>query len=32
MLRKAVRQRRGTDQHEAENDEDDRDRRPGNPG
>jgi predicted DNA-binding transcriptional regulator AlpA len=32
MLRKAIRQRRGTDQHQAENDEADRDRRPGNPG
>ena len=32
MLRKAIRQRRGTDQHEAENDDADRDRRPGNPG
>jgi hypothetical protein len=32
MLRKAIRQRRRTDHHQAENDEADRDRRPGNPG
>lgn len=28
MLRKAIRQRQGTDQHQAENDEADQDRRP----
>jgi predicted DNA-binding transcriptional regulator AlpA len=32
MLRRAIRQRRGNEEHQAENDEDDRDRRPGNPG